>query len=85
MILVPSIQSVSNAQFSVQLLHANKWSIPDILAKFTPRVSSPGPAPSPAPSSLDTKLCSVCAMDLPSNQFTALKGKHWIFFPLPFL
>jgi len=64
---------VSHAQ-AKQLLHANKWSIPDILAKFTPRVSSPGPAPSPAPSSLDTKLCSVCAMDLPSNQFTALKG-----------
>ena len=58
-----------------QILHANKWNIPDIMAKFTPVVSSQtGPPPS-SPGTLDTQFCPVCVLDLPSNQFTSLNGK----------
>ena len=57
-----------------QILHANKWNIPDIMAKFTPVVSSQtGPPPSSSPGTLDTQFCPVCVLDLPSNQFTSLK------------
>ena len=58
-----------------QILHTNKWNIPDIMAKFTPRVPSPSQSPSsPSPTALQTKNCSVCVLDLPVNQFTTLKG-----------
>lgn len=58
-----------------QILHTNKWNIPDIMAKFTPRVPSPSQSPSsPSPTAVQTKNCSVCVLDLPVNQFTSLKG-----------
>jgi len=57
-----------------QILHSNKWNIPDIMAKFTPVVSSQIEPPPTSPGTLDTKFCPVCVLDLPSNQFTSLNA-----------
>ena len=79
-----SIESVKNSlgvshARAKQILHANKWNIPEIMTKFTARVPSPHPtslSPSPASAStVETQLCSVCALDLPLSQFTSLKSK----------
>ena len=67
---------VSHAK-AKQLLHFNKWNIPDILAdKSLVRAASQSEeaVSSPSPSSLETRPCQVCASDLPASQFTALKG-----------
>jgi len=77
-----SIESVKNSlgvshARAKQILHANKWNIPEIMTKFTARVPSPHPtslSPSPSSASVETQFCSVCAMDLPSSQFTSLKN-----------
>ena len=79
-----SIESVKNSlgvshARAKQILHANKWNIPEIMTKFTARVPSPHPTslfPSPASATaVETQLCSVCALDLPLSQFTSLKSK----------
>ena len=57
-----------------QLLHSNKWSIDEILAKHAP-APSPPPAPRPSHTSpLQQLYCSVCALHLPETQFTSPKG-----------
>ena len=70
---------VSHAR-AKQILHTNKWNIPEIMAKFTPRVPSPHHSQPQSPASLETQLCSVCILDLPANQFTALKGRLLLVF-----
>jgi len=55
-----------------QLLHSNKWSIPDILDKHqpvTPRVTSVVRSITPNPGTLT--YCLVCVRDLPAGEFTA--------------
>lgn len=63
--------NVSHAR-AKQILHANKWNIPEVMAKFTPRAASP--AREPAPSLSQTQQCSVCVLELPMSQFTSLKS-----------
>jgi len=55
-----------------QLLHSNKWSIEEILARH-PVHPSPPPAPPPA-SPAHQVYCLVCAQHLPETQFAAPKG-----------
>ena len=58
-----------------QLLHSNKWSIDEILAKHAPAPSPPPSVPRPSHiSPLQQLYCSVCALHLPETQFTAPKG-----------
>ena len=58
-----------------QILHSNKWNIPDILDKHTPRVPSPSSTKSPPTSAAPAEVyCPVCASNLPSTQFASPKG-----------
>ena len=63
--------NVSHAR-AKQILHANKWNIPEVMTKFTPRAASP--TREPAPSLGQTQQCSVCVLELPRSQFTSLKS-----------
>jgi len=67
--------NVSHAR-AKQILHANKWNIPEVMGKFTPRAASPirAPNPSMAPASPETQQCSVCVLDTPMSQFTSLQS-----------
>ena len=67
--------NVSHAR-AKQILHANKWNIPEVMAKFTPRVASPTRpmASGLASASVETQQCSVCVLDLPMSQLTSLKS-----------
>jgi hypothetical protein len=71
-----------------QILHVNKWSIPDILDKYSPvrtaarrsaSRSPPAAAAAAAGSSASvtppqtTRYCNVCAGNLPESEFTAHK------------
>jgi hypothetical protein len=61
----------------------NKWSIPDILDKYSssrrsPSRSPPAAAPDPgaaaaAPGPAPTRFCNVCINSLPETDFTAPK------------
>ena len=65
---------VSHAR-AKQILHSNKWNIPDILETHTPRVPSPKSNKSPNnASSSKEEYCPVCASSLPATQFTSPKG-----------
>jgi len=71
---VRSSLGVSHAR-AKQLLHFNKWNIPDVLGDRQGRLAvqpdeSLASPPSPP---LETRTCQVCVSDLPASQFTALK------------
>jgi len=58
-----------------QILHSNKWSIPDILENHIPTAPSPKSIKAPSTSSAPLEVyCPVCASSLPSTQFTSPKG-----------
>jgi len=74
---VRSTLGVSHAR-AKQLLHSNKWNIPDIMAKHSPvRPPSPRPRspPNPTPATMSTVLyCYVCASHVPQRDFAAARS-----------
>lgn len=65
----------SHAQ-AKQILHVNKWSIPDILDKYSRRSPSRSPPAQPAtpPGPPQARYCTVCAGSQPETDFAAPKG-----------
>lgn len=61
---------VSHAR-AKQILHSNKWDIPDIMTKYTPVSRSPSLSPT---SSNSTIFCGVCASNLLDSDFAIPKG-----------
>ena len=73
-----------------QILHVNKWSIPDILDKYSPvrsrrsasrspPAATAGGAAATAGGAAQTRYCTVCAGNPPETDFTAPKVSWLIF------
>ena len=71
---VQSSLGVSHSRAKL-ILHSNKWNIPEILDKHSPKVASPKSSNSHTTASSSVEIyCPVCASSLPSSHFTSPKG-----------